>query len=1003
MIGQYVYTRNDGHIIIGPHGNPDEGLDCVGRTDSIRREDLSALHTLSIYTPAVHKPGSTTDYLPHWAVQWLPSGSLAVGKVTYFPSMAGVRQRGNHVAHFYVLDYHTAIQVSEHIEQLFTLPFIDFDLTYPDESHDMAILTKLRDCETLAQCGAQPVETVALGTLMSEHLDLSADDVRNTLEAVADSVVHGNRQMLFTYDCNAENALWVCAQWLGWIYRLLPVQIRNQTNLAFPYHRDCASSAHLALIPSTLVRAGHGYLSYHNSDAPNAPSQPMGFNYLFVNSTLYHQPDHSSDLPELCNAEDHYFCAFWHNLIEKLCENKDPNLLDRIKAIYQQLFDQGWRDHLLLNSADGLELMIASLGNPQQWMELPPEEYRQKIYGWLAHLKQIMVQQALPMERCLKIMHKLMQQLYQDGRCAPTDEWLTLLKNTLETVKDLNLVSIYTDWAAVSCAKWMQENKNSWDCYRRYFMELRCADANATRKLRDQLMVEGDDARQAVWAAAGVSCGAEATMTRILSHSYPQLYASTDSTAFFRMFGKYGSYLDALPSALLGKMSGYFLNVVSRWIENNHLNATITELDKLYRVHGSADSANSNTAVLISQMAKAMIDFCQKKFQEKYHTSINLADLKELQRTLQEISVPALKEFVRDVYHQVLTNIRIALSKLPVDDNLLHRGTELLDVSSEEADWALYDRFCGLSLGLIAPKEEAEPALPEFLTAQWLSDIRHNRDLRPKEGFSSTLALCALDCLLNGTPLTEELVGLISPANGGTVAEQIRAGMFRKGQLELAPNVLFCLSQRPEFAGMAMNCAFVLLESYGTDSFIRYLDWLRDHRKGTADYLRVFRDLHADRTHLCGLELEEFLCIMAHFRDTFNDCPDAIPSVLASKAVKIFHKNWMRYYRSKPTFQRLKLELKQSKYLIKDPNADLNGKSKVPKKKDPPQKRHKPDFADASDPGPASDEAPANVTRRIDSRANLPTLTPKSDLTEASTAEPAPEQADTKPSRKIKR
>ena len=868
MIGQYVFTRNNGNVIIGPHGNSGEGLSCVGRTESIRQEDLLALNGLSVYTRAVRKADSREDYLPHWCIHWLPSGSLAVGKVTYFPPDQKVRQRNNHIAHFYVLDPQTAFAVSEELEQLFTLPFIDYDLTYHTPEHDMEILTKLRDYETLQECGAVRTQAVPLGTLLNQHLPLYTDEVRNIVEAVCDSVVHGNRQTLFTYDCYTDNAQWLCAQWLGWIYRLLPLQIRTQANIAFPYNENAAGDAHLSLIPQSLVRVRNGYASYSSSDDANASTVPMGFNYLFADSTFFHQPDVQSQLPELYNAQSNYFCAFLQKQIDALYDSPDPQVNAQLQTLYRDFYRQGWRDSLLLDSADGLELMITTLGNLDQLMPLSPEDYEQELYFWMEHLGRIMAERALPLPLCLSIQRNLLMQLYQDGKIAPNSRWLGILAQVLETTQDPTLAADCVDWASIASAKLLDQGENALALAKERFSHIRCAGSAVDRLIFMQLMTEGTPERQLAWQKAGVSCDAEAAMQRVIRYVMANMRACNDCKSFFSGFEKSAQLINLLPAGLLEKMRQYLIQFTSGWIKQGHLTSEMGQLEFLLSKVDQTQNDPANLSVLENAIAKLMARSAMDMIRCIYQ-SAGIAELKELRERIQETRHPLMRRFLSELYSTLLDRIRSDLMAAPADRNLIHRCAELLSVSSEEHDWKVYDRVCGVSIGLISSSSVPSGTAPDFLTPQWLAELRQAGVLRFRKGYRYTITICALDHLLNDIALTPQLSALIRPDTGGADIDRIRANMFRSGRFLPPHQMLFGLFQRTAISGLTNADAVVLLETYSLSHFIKYLDWLRDNRRGGREYLGTLHGLAVRKDLLRNLDQEAFLSVMEHLNRTY--------------------------------------------------------------------------------------------------------------------------------------
>lgn len=933
MIGQYVYTRNDGSILIGPHGSAIEGLSCVGRTESIRQEDLVVLHELSVYTRAVRKKGSDKEYIPHWNLTWLPSGGLAVGKVTYFPPNSATNERNNHLAHFYVLDRQSALEISGNIEQLFTLPFIDYDLTYHTDDHDMAVLTRLQDRETLQECGATETEIIPLGTLLNQHLPLYTDEVRNIVEAVCDSVVHGNRQTLFTYDCYADNAMWLCAQWLGWIYRLLPLQIRSQTNISIPYHSNCTNSTHLSMIPAPLVRVRNGYASYCSTDDENASTVPMGFNYLYAEGRFYHQPNMQAQLPELYNAQSNYFCAFLQKQIDDLYDCADASENDGLQDLYRGFYSQGWRNNVLLDSADGLELMISTLGNLDQLMPLSEEAYQEELYFWMEHLGRIMAQRALPLDLSLSIQRNLLLQLYQDGKIIPSDRWLSVLSQVLATTPDTDLASDCVDWASIACAKLFDQGENSLTLAKTRFSQVSFAGTPVDQLVLTQLMTEGDEARRLKWEKAGIRCDADAAMNRIIRYVTDNIGTASTSAAIFRGLEDSAELIDLLPAESAEKMRRYMAEYTDKWCRSGHLTADLDQLDALYRKFDATQAVASNTALLENTIVRLMAKTTIEQIRAKY-ASAGIPELAKLQELGRNAANPRLRNFIADLCRTILERIRKNLQSAPLDSALLSRCAQLLDVSDDAADWNVYNKACGMSMGLTPGS-----TVPEFLTPQWLAELREAGALRYRQGYQQTVTICVLDQLLNELTLTPELSGLIRPESGGSDLDRIRAGMFRSGRYLPSNQVLFGICQRTAVSGLTNADAVILLEKFGVEKFMEYLDWLRDNRPGGKVYLAVLKGLAQRRDILCGLDQETFLGIMAHLNFSYMEHKTAIYISQEANAVQVFEALWETYTENKGML----LRMKKRNYAIHPIHRPTDGSKK---------------------PSGASDSRPETVSRR---------------------------------------
>lgn len=910
MIGQYVFTRNDGSVFIGPHGNPSEGNFCVGRTDSVRQEDLVTLLDLSIFDGAVHKPGSAKDYIPHWTIRWLPSGALAVGKTTYFPPEMGIRARNNHIAHFYILDRETALQATGCMEQLFTLPFIDYDLTYMDQSRDMRILTRLQDYHTLQQAGAQNVEILPLNQLLDQYLPLYTDEIRYTLEAIIDSVAHRNRQMLFSYDCFAKNAEWVCAQWLGWIFRLLPLHIRCQTSVAFPFHPGCSDSVQLALIPDCLVRVINGSASYRNNDASDALTVPMGFNYLCAKTgsgpdvTFFHQYNVQAQLPELFRAKTNFFCAFLQKWIDDLYDAEDFSVNDQLQGIYGRLYQRGWHSQELLSHSASLELMTFSLGNVDSLMKLSPETYQNRLYAWMDQLELIIQCRALPESVCLEIQTAILDQMYSYVQTYPADRWLEVLQRILQAPLSRDMAAYCVDKAAIACAQiWDKGEKDALQVARDWFAQVSFDDQSVEQLIFMQLMTEGDEVRQAAWKQAGTSCDAETASRRISKHVLSLMGDCANTEDYFRNLESAANLFEKLPFNLLDTIREQLVRFTDDWLRQGHVSADIAVLEDLYAKLEQTELSATNFDSLKNSLIQTMVDYCKMQVRMKYQNA-GLPELREVKALWQSVVNPRLRQFCFGLYQDLLDRVRDELHLAPLSENLIRQGIEVLDICDDIRSWNLYNEICARSLGLLRDDTDEPFTVPAFVTPHWLAELHADNCLRFSAGCRAANIICAMERLLSGEKISEQLGQHLGREELPDI-QCIRATLYRDGRYEFPHRILFNLCQNSAVSGLITADALVLLTHYPEDSFPGYLKWLVEHGKGN-EYLKVLETLCADRHLLRSLKQDQFLKIMRSLNCTYYDCGDVIPDQDEDRAVDLSRNLWQQYMRDKSLLQRLR-------------------------------------------------------------------------------------------------
>ena len=912
MIGHYAYSRNDGNAVLGPNAKAGVGHVCLGYSGSWSAQQLDALRQLSDFEGAVHSPVQPDGYLPNRFFARLPGGALAVGQSTYFASSG---DRSNFITHQYVLSPELAQQSSASAEQWFALPFVDADPNGLDpNSLQGTLLRCMPVAQTLAEAGAADRPPMPLAQVL-HRCGLDEGLFCLLVQALADAVCLGGRQVMIAYDPANPAQLPAFLSLTGWLLRLLPLHLRSQVGFAAPYNPLAdVEQFQLVLVPECNVWDGSEGVYYRDREGGEWYDLVRSHHYLCSGGYVLHMRDEAES--ELYRSSGAFATGVQH-LVVQLCDGSltAEELEEEYRELNALLADSG---SPLLWQAETLDLLAYQQLGAEPYPDA--EDCKWQLQRWLELLPRL----ELPQPTAALFQERMLVDLFA-GQEQPDEEWFEVLRAALHTgLNDALCLSL----AAQSFARlWPQGAMETLRRTEQEFGEETLNGAAVVDLLRQKLFCAGSAEEQQLWRASGLCCDENAAAARCGDWIVCCLQRAQSLEEYLDGARRLAPLLDRDPRAAELLLAA-FERAAEEWMKLGLLTGSCEDFAQLCEViDRPADPATLHRAQLFAvvvekRQAKLLLKLCQNGTPVLYQNAA-AQTVRQLDAAFAGRQGVCAGSFYRGARSHLLALLRQQAEALPAGQQL-SAAARLLELSREPEDVARYEALCVQALG------GPDGVLPEWVTPEWLAERLADGSLQHGAERSAARALRALAQQAEACALTEADKKRLCAALGYDGWQQVLDGMdtlYRRG-LGLWGASLCTLACSSAAGGSLWRVARELLHREGGERFAAFVRWLAD----VPRYHEQMELLEA----LCGsgeLNLPEETVLQQLLLD-LKEAYDSglMPLPLRPAAERCSQRLWEAYLQRLGTFARTAALAAKGKYLVENPDRKLQQKEKQKEK-----------------------------------------------------------------------
>nr|WP_326185131.1 hypothetical protein [uncultured Oscillibacter sp.] len=731
MIGQYVYSRNDGASVLGPNTQSIIGYGCIGHTDSLSESELVELNMLSKSGDSISSDQVPAKLRSNYMVKWLRSGRLAVGCNT---PLQGVRD--HHIAHFYVIDRELALSTLSCAEQWFQLPFITADMNNARQGADSEevrrqaeLLTGMRDTASFEEAGAPRPVTMGLRETL-DWFGMSHVRLCRALESLLDAVYFNERQLLVACDWKRAGAMEAMISLIGWMYRLLPLHVRRMTSVAMPYTNQTGPGDYaMVMIPDSNVR-DDDYGVYLRPCGAAWRSIASTFDYLYSGRGFIHN---FSGKAEIYRNEKAINLYLWQ-AVQRVLD--DPAGMEALEEVYREL--DGCllpdSDHRDLASLDALELFSHELLEKHiDWTEVGGvfTHDNRTLLDWRRMVSRMPLRQSYRQE----FEERLMVEVFQTIGEEPEPYWYQELCNVLTGGVNTELAM---DLVAMTCVKlWHTGPQAATQLCEEMFAasipQEMIRNGDPMGMIWEKVLLANGD-RAAVWRNFGVSCGEQDAARRRAELARDLLLPSASGQELMERVRKFVSFFEHTErNAVLLRRT--VEESVAAWLEKGVLSGTCQEFVYLFGLQDPTARKGDWFRGWESRAAQQITDWLEdERHDPVIYQNVTFDSLRSLQDAFGDAATEEGRRFCERARRKMKRTLADGLERMPASRELLKNTCCLLldeDFARSGKGQGLYGTACARSLGVDTRRGTID--LPEYVTKEWLLEMSDSGYAHPVE------------------------------------------------------------------------------------------------------------------------------------------------------------------------------------------------------------------------------------------------------------------------------